>query len=92
MDTEDRKLVKWVEGLEVITNISRYQNHLGKKLLKKEPSGEQVFEMLDNPIVDLLKKDSLRIKSGHLYLAPPTSTPCLVHMGTRGLESAFLPY
>ena len=71
MDTEDRKLVKWLEGLEV-TNISRYQNHLGKKLLKKESSGEQVFEMLEDPIVDLLKKDALRIRSGHLYLAPAT--------------------
>lgn len=48
--------------------------------------------MLDDPIVDLLKKDSLRIRSGHLYLAPATPTPCLVRMGTRGLESAFLPY
>ena len=34
MDTEDRKLVKWLEGLE-ITNISRYQNHLGKKIIKE---------------------------------------------------------
>lgn len=29
MESEDRKLVKWLEGLE-FTNISRYQSHLGK--------------------------------------------------------------
>ena len=91
MDTEDRKLVKWLEGLEV-TNISRYQNHLGKKVFKKESSGEQVFEMLEDPVVDLLKKGSLRIRSGHLYLAPATPTPGLVHIGTHRLESAILSY
>lgn len=48
--------------------------------------------MLEDPIVDLLKKDSLRIRSGHLYLAPATPTPCLVHTGTHGLESAILSY